>query len=382
MLYVGIDLHKKSITICVVNQERQKVEQKRFACSTPEIIVAFFKKLGVFQGVVEATASYEWLVRLLEPLAERIVLAHPKKLRVIAESTRKSDKIDARLLAEFLALDMIPQAYRPTPRQREHRVLVRQRCYLQRRITSIRNKIRRILSDYNADRPDLFTAAGLEYLAQVQLSTADRFAVKQLLAEFEFQQSSLEGLAVELKKFVAAAPAAEAEARALLQSIPGVGPVTTEVVLSELADPKRFRSAKCVVAYAGMAPGQRESAGKRKELHIERTGSKLLRWVLVEAAWQLVRRTGRWRVTFERLGARIGRKKAIIAIARRLLTVMMALLKSGQPYQHAYEPEPAEPPKEKPGEKPAAEKPVGKKAAQPKPTHVVTKAPKESKEHK
>jgi transposase len=340
MNFVGIDLHKKTITVCVVNQERQKLLQKRFACSAPELIVSFFKKLGKFQAVIEATASYEWLVRLLEPSAARIVLAHPKKLRVIAESTRKSDKIDARLLAEFLALDMIPQAYRPTPRQREHRVLVRHRSYLQRRITSIRNKIRRILSDYNADRPDLFTQEGLAYLAELaegKLSAADRFAVKQLLAEFEFHHKSLHELAAEMKKFVGQAPATEAESRELLQSIPGVGPVTTEVVLSELADPKRFRSAKCAVAYAGMAPGQRESAGKRKELHIERTGSKMLRWVLVEAAWQLVRRTGRWRTTFERLSVRIGRKKAIIAIARRLLGVMMALLKSGQPYRHAYE---------------------------------------------
>src|SRR5689334_19800537 len=104
MNYVGIDLHKKTISICVVNQERQKVDQKRFSCSMPETIVEYFRKLGTFQAVVEATASYEWLVRLLEPLAERIILAHPKKLRIIAESTRKSDKIDARVLAEFLAL--------------------------------------------------------------------------------------------------------------------------------------------------------------------------------------------------------------------------------------------------------------------------------------
>jgi len=336
--YVGIDLHKKTISICVVNQERQKIDYKRFACSAPQTIVDYFRRLGRFHAVVEATASYEWLVRLLEPLAERIVLAHPKKLRVIAESTRKSDKIDARVLAEFLALDMIPQAYRPTPRQREHRVLVRHRCFLQRRVTSIRTKMRRILSDYNADRRDLFTAEGMAYLAKVKLSAADRFAVTQLVAEFEFQHTQLRALAAELKKFVAQAPIAEAEARELLHSIPGVGPVTTEVVLSELAEPKRFRNAKCAVAYAGMAPGQRESAGKTKELHIERTGSKLLRWVLVEAAWQVVRRTGRWRVIFERLSGRIGRKKAIVAIARRLLGVMMALLKSGQPYRHAYEP--------------------------------------------
>src|SRR5229473_2428727 len=135
-------------------------------------------------------------------MAQRLVLAHPKKLRIIAESTRKSDRLDAQVLAEFLALDMIPQAYRPTPRQREHRVLVRQRCYLQRRITSVRTKIRRILSDYNADR-------------------ADRFTVTQLLAEFEFQHVQLKALAAELKKFVTEASAMETEARALLQSIPG-----------------------------------------------------------------------------------------------------------------------------------------------------------------
>jgi transposase len=342
---VGIDLHKKTITVCVVNQERHKVEHKRLACAAPHLIVDCFKKLGPFQAVIEATASYEWLVRLLEPLAQRIILAHPQKLRIIAESTRKSDKVDARLLAEFLALDMIPQAYRPTPRQREHRVLVRHRCYLQRRITSIRNKVRRILSDYNADQPNLFTSDGLAYLAQVareKLSASDRFAVQQLLAEFEFHHNHLDELAVEMKKFVAQASAAEAEARELLHSIPGVGPVTTEVVLSELADPKRFRSAKCAVAYAGMAPGHRESAGKRKDLHIERTGSKLLRWVLIESAWQLVRYTARWRATFEQLSYRIGRKKAITAIARRLLTVMMAILKSGQPYQHAYDPKAAQ----------------------------------------
>jgi transposase len=363
MNYVGIDLHKKTITIHVVNQERKKLDHKRLYCQPAQPIVDYFKKLESFQVVIEATASYEWLVRLLEPLADRIILAHPKKLRIIAESTRKSDKIDAQLLAEFLALGMIPQAYRPTPRQREHRVMVRHRCYLQQRITSVRNKIRRILSDYNADRPNLFTAEGVEYLAKVMptMSASDRFVVQQLMSEFEFYHTQLTAWTVQMKKFVAKAAASEAEARKLLQTIPGVGPVTTEVVLSELADPKRFRSAKCAVSYAGMAPGHRESDGKRKELHIERTGSKLLRWVLVEAAWQLVQRTARWRSTFEQLSYRIGRKKAITAIARRLLTVMMAILKSGQPYQHAYDPKAKPVEKTQPQPKPRAKR--GKVAA-------------------
>ena len=138
MNYVGIDLHKKTISICVVNQERQKIDYKRFACSAPQTIVDYFRRLGRFHAVVEATASYEWLVRLLEPLAERIVLAHPKKLRVIAESTKKTDRLDAQVLAEFLARDQIPRAYMPTPRQRQHRALVRHRQYLRGRMTSVR----------------------------------------------------------------------------------------------------------------------------------------------------------------------------------------------------------------------------------------------------
>src|ERR1700757_601876 len=124
MNFVGIDLPKQTITLCVVNQERQVLRRRTLACAETEAIRAFFTELTPFRAVVEATASYEWLWQLLEPLAERLVLAHPKKLRVIAESTRKSDKLDAQVLARFLALGMIPEAFRPTPRQRQHRVLV------------------------------------------------------------------------------------------------------------------------------------------------------------------------------------------------------------------------------------------------------------------
>ncbi len=161
MNFVGIDLHKKTISLCVVDQERNVVDRKRFYCCQPERIEAFFERLRPFQAVVEATASYEWLIKLIEPAADRVVLAHPKKLRIIAESTRKSDKLDAQVLAEFPALDMIPEAYRPGPRQRAHRVLVRHRHYFRGRLTSVRNKMSRILSDCNADRADLFTLVGL-----------------------------------------------------------------------------------------------------------------------------------------------------------------------------------------------------------------------------
>ena len=335
MNHVGIDLHKKTISICVVSQERKVLDRKQFFCSDPKRIVAFFEGLRPFQAVVEATASYEWLFNLLEPLSERMVLAHPKKLRVIAESTRKSDKLDAQVLAEFLVMDMIPQSHRPTPRQREHRVLVRHRFYVRRRQCGTRTKIRRILSNYNADRPDLFTAKGLAYLKDVDVSAADRFVLDDLTEEWHAFNRRLKAVEKALQSFAKKAPAQEAEARAALDTIPGVGSVTVDVVISELGDVSRFRSAKRVCAYAGLAPGQRESAGRSKSLGITKEGSRLLRWALVEAAWRLVRFSKRWRTVFDNLAARRGKKKAIVAVARRLLCVMTAMLQNGRAYRHA-----------------------------------------------
>jgi transposase len=261
MKYVGADLHKKIISLCVmvlVLGKRTVVARRNFACADTEAIREFFAGLGEFQVVVEATASYEWFLRLVEPMADRLVLAHPKKLRVIAESTRKSDKLDAQVLAEFLALDMIPEAYRPTPRQREHRTLVRYRHYVQQRITGVKNKLRHKLADYNADLKRLFNSAGRKYLTKFAVSSADRFVIDQLREDLEHQE---------------------------------------------------------------------------KQLGITKEGSRLLRWALVQTAWRLVGKTRRWGSIYQKLKARCGAKKAIVAVARRVLCVMVAMLRSGQPYQ-------------------------------------------------
>jgi transposase len=336
MNFVGVDLHKKTIMVCVVDKDRKVICRRRLACAEPDEIRRFFAAQVPCQVVVEATASYEWFVQLVEPLAARVVLAHPKKLRIIAESTRKSDKIDATVLAEFLALDMIPPAYRPTPRQRAHRVLVRQRVYVQRRITAIKNKLRRIAANYNADREDLFTAVGQSYLEQLKISAADRFAVEQLLAEWRLYRQQLVAADKQLRNFAREAPVAEQEARAVLDTIPTVGPVTIDVVLSELGDVRRLRSLKKATAFAGLAPGCRESAGKAKQLGITKQGSRLLRWILIETAWRLVGKTRHWNWMYGKLKKRCGAKKSIVAVARRLWCMMVSMLRTGEPYRLAH----------------------------------------------
>jgi transposase len=340
MKSVGIDLHKKTIVLCVVDQQKKVLRRARLLCAEPARIQKFFSELGAFQAVIEATASYEWLVAILEPLAQRIVLAHPGKLRVIAESVNKSDKLDAQVLAEFLALDLIPTAYRPSPREREHRVLVRHRVGMRRRVSQLKVKIRRVLANYNADRRDLFTVAGGEYLAQAAVSAADRFVLDQFLGGLKHAEEQLRDAQKRLRQFAKEAPAREQEARALLRSAPGVGEVVSEVVLAELGSWSRFRSAKKVCAYSGLAPARRESAGKAKDLGISKQGSSLLRWIMVQAAWRAVRVSLKWQAVYEQTRKRRGTRKAIVAVARRLLAVLFTLLRTGQAYRFAVQEKP------------------------------------------
>jgi transposase len=335
MNFVGIDLHKQIIVVCVRNEQRAILTTRKFACSNEAQIVEFFASLGKYQAVVEATASYEWLWKLLEPTADRLVLAHPKRMRVIAETKYKTDKLDAEKLSEFLALGLIPEAFRPTERQREHRVLVRYRQRIKGRITAVRCRIRHVLANYNKDRKDLFTLDGQEYLKTVAVSPADRFVLDELVEQWQDYCKRLAKINRKLKEFAKSAPVAEQEARAVLATIPYVGAVTIDAVVSELGDVRRFRSQKHVVAYAGLAPGVRASASRRHDLHITKEGSRILRWAMVEAAWRVVAKTARWGYQYQRLKQRLGAKKAIVAIARRLLCVIAAMLRRGERYRPA-----------------------------------------------
>jgi transposase len=184
MKYVGIDLHKKTISVCVMDKERNVLQRKKFLCVDVAGIKAWFGQLGKFQFVVEATATYEWLVQVLEPLAAGWVLCNPGKMRMIAESTKKTDKLDAQTLAEFLALGMIPKAYRPNARQREHRKLVRYRTQCQQRVSRVKCQIRYLAATYNADHRQLFQAEQLQELQQRKdLTQADRFLLAQRLLD-------------------------------------------------------------------------------------------------------------------------------------------------------------------------------------------------------
>lgn len=336
MKYVGADLHKKSITFSVVELQGRStrlIKNQRISCQAVEEITKFFKSIGDFQVTVEATIGYDWFASLAEHYAHRVVIAHAGKLRIIAESTRKTDKIDARILADFLAHEMIPEAWRPTDRVRQHRSLVRRRRKLSSRVTSIRNTIRGVLTRYNADQKNIFSRYGKAHIHQLKMLEEERWLLTDLFEDLGEAENRLSTIDKRLAQFAQQAPQAEREARAILATFPQMGPVTTEVILAELGDWRRFKNAAAVVAFAGLDPGVRASDDKRRDLRLSKAGSPLLRWILIQLTQRLKTRSPRWQGTYARLSERSGSKKATCAIARRLLLVIYAMLRDTTAYQ-------------------------------------------------
>ena len=258
----------------IVDRTTHVIQRRRILCQDVAQIKDFLRTLGLFQITVEATIGYDWFAGVAEKYAERVVIAHAGKLRIIAESTCKTDKIDARILAEFLAHNMIPEAWRATPRVRQHRSLVRRRQKIQSRITAIKNTIRGVLTRYNADRQDLFSKLGRLASKQLQLLAEERWLLEDLWEDFDEACRRLEKVEERLVRFAWQATTREHEARAVLATMPGVGLVTIDVLLAELGDWERFGSGDAVVAFAGLAPGVRESDGRRKDLKLTKAGDR------------------------------------------------------------------------------------------------------------
>jgi transposase len=335
MRFAGIDLHKRSLTVCIIDKLTGETFDRRFSCSDEARILKFFKDLGEFQAVVEASATYEWLWELLEPHADRLVLAHPKKIRMIAESMKKTDRNDASFLAWLLSHNAVPEAHCPTPHQREYQLLVRTRQQFVQRRTRDKNQIRAILANRNLDSKSLFAAKGREHLAGLKLRPAEQFRLEQLLASLDAIEEQILATEEVVAEFRRKAPPQEKKNHKILRSMPGVGNVVADAVLSSMGDIRRFPSIRKAAGYSGLAPGYRQSDKKRKKLEMTKEGPRILRWALVEASWTAIRCSAYWREQYERIANRRGKKKAVVGVARRMLGVMYTLLKHQTTYREA-----------------------------------------------
>jgi transposase len=336
MYHVGLDIHSNRIAVCALNEGGQVVHRSQ--ARTVEEMVRSLKRLpDRFEVCYEASCGYGHYHDLLRPLAERVVVAHPGRLRLIFRSKHKNDRNDAERLAKLLYLGETPAVHVPSSEVRAWRELINSRSQLIAKRTRAKNALRALLRCAGVNppkRPGLWTKKGLAWLRQLELPTASqRLRRDLLLEEVETLVRQVKRLEQELNRQARRTPAV-----ALLRTIPGVGPRTAEAVAAFIDDPQRFKSAKAVGRYFGLVPSQDQSGDRNRLGHITREGSPVVRQLLAEAAWQARRRSPTVRAFFDRVqGDDPQRQKiALVATAHYLVRVMWAMLRRGTAWQEDY----------------------------------------------
>lgn len=332
MLSVGLDAHQRLFVTCVLDSNG-KVVRTEAVRGNVENLERFLTELGEpFQICFEASCGYGVLYDRLRRIARRVLVAHPGALRLIFRSKQKSDRVDAKKLATVLFLDQVPPVHVPSVDVRNWRALIEHRKRLVDKRTRAKNSIRAWLRSNGIETPKrgqwLWSKSGRSWLEALKVdcefAAVRRDTQVEELAHFDRQidrvTKILDGIA------------AQHPAVVLLRSVPGVGPRTAEAIAAYVDDPKRFRKSKSVGSYFGLVPSQDQSGGRNHLGHITRTGPGTARKYLIEAAWQSIRYSDQARSEYERLlrGDKQRRKIALVALAHKIVRMMLAMLKTGE----------------------------------------------------
>lgn len=337
MLSIGLDAHHRFWAVCILDAHGVVVKRVSLHGHLVELESLLRSLAEPFAICYEASCGYGHLYDRLRPLAARVIVAHAGQLRLIFKGKRKNDRIDAKKLATLLFLDQVPEVYVPNVNVRCWRSLIEFRRRLIDKRTRVKNALRSLLRGHGIDAPSakkLWTREGLAWLSSVQWPTVEAGVQCDLLME---ELSDLERK-VHKVTYTLDKKGRNHPGVLLLKSIPGVGPRTSEAIVAYIDNPRRFARSKQVGCYFGLVPCE-DTSVKQRFGHITREGPPTARKLLVEAAWQAIRRDEHVRTRFERIaGDDPGRRKiALVATAHWLVRVMLAMLKSGEMWRYGKE---------------------------------------------
>jgi transposase len=326
--YARVDLHKSFCQTVVCTKEGELIKEGRIK-TEKEDIEEFFSGLEDLEIAFEASTNYEYFYDLLESLGHKVVLAHPLKTRMIAEARIKTDKIDAKTLAELLRGNLLPTSYVPPKEIRELRHLVRCRIALgrfrSRLKTQIKTELRRKNIKYQ-DGASIFTRKGKEKLRSLKNPVIDSY-----LAIYE----TVEGELKKAEREIALAGERYDEVK-LTTGIKGIGVLYSALIIfSEIGDGSRFPTEEKVFSYAGLVPRVHQSGNESYYGRITKEGSRYLRWILVEAARVHVQWCPESKITkhYQKIKRKRGANIAAIAVARKLLPVIYHMLKNNEEFR-------------------------------------------------
>jgi transposase len=321
--HIGIDLHRNRFTCCV------RLEKGRNYLSDWKLedLPRFVKKLRPNDAIaVEVTGNTRLFYEAVVPHVARVVAVDPNQFRVISHSVKKTDRNDARNLALYLEKDLLPEVRMKDKTQAQLASLTQTRDTLVKLRTALKNKVNNILSAHgiNLAKEALSSEKKLNEVLALQFDAMVQIELEVIVEEIR----SLNQKVAKLEKTIAD-EGSKLEGHQNLTSIKGIGPLSGSILLSVIGDVNDFENEGKLAAYFGIVPRISNSNETERSGRITKRGSKLGRTALVQCALIAQRYSPYLKRYYEKIKARRGTGKAIIALARKLLGIIYRTLKNG-----------------------------------------------------
>ena len=324
--YIGLDVHKRQVVIAGVDQQQNellkpvKIKIRNFPTWAQD-------NLNQTDSVALEATINSWKIHDdLQAIVSEVLVANSYKIKLISSSATKTDRHDALVLAKLLAANLLPAVWVPPEPVRELRELTRYRSKLVGERNKLKSQLHNILHKQNLALPEggPFTEKNELWWCDLSVNEVEKMQIGhhwQSIHHLDKQISETEALIVQQS-----ASDYWSDMMTFIMQIPGIGIYTGMTILAAIGDIERFPTSSQLIGYAGLGARVRASGDWYQTGKISKQGRRELRTALVNSAWVAVRFSNHWCHQFEKLAVRIGKKKAITAIARKLLVVIWHVL--------------------------------------------------------
>ena len=334
-LTIGVDLGDRSSAYCILNEAGEIVLERKLP-TTPEAMKETFGKMARCRMAMETGTHSPWVSRLLTALGHEVIVGHAQRVRLITKSRRKDDRLDARKLARLARIDpelLSPVKHRSVQAQL-HLTEIRARAGLVSARTALVNGARGLVKSYGEGLRKCDTRQ-FRREATGGLSTKLREAMEPLLREIESLNDRIQEYDRRIERMVKEIY----PETSLLKQVKGVGDLIATTYVLTIEDPHRFRKSRDAGCFVGLQPGRRDSGDSEPQMHISKEGDEYLRTLLVQGAHYILGPFGedsdlrRWGQKLSERGGKNAKKRAVVAVARKLAVLLHRLWVSGEVYE-------------------------------------------------
>lgn len=334
-VYVGMDVHKKNFVIAVwfEGQLTKKASMPADGQALADSLRRWFDG-AVIHTVYEAGFSGFGLHRILVKNGIDNIVINPSSVELAASDKKKNDKRDARKMAAQLAAGRLKGIHIPSPEEELRRQITRTRDQIAKSRVRVANMIKSKLYYFGyidpSDDRNVNRKSYIDWVDTLDLPKELRIALGYLIEQWKIFTKQIQNLSIDIQEQALECP----EIESVYRSVPGVGPLAAAILTNELGDlSKRFSSQKGLYQFTGLTPAEYSSGENVRKGEIDRQGPPRIRHLLVQISWMAIKKDGALMECFERVAAHRGKKRAIVAIARKIIGRMRACFATQTPYE-------------------------------------------------